>query len=237
LEVLVETVARSRNGLESFMEKTRGVVDCYDLPESPLGMPAPSSLAVAVYLRTTYGVCVVPHVRLLDVNALALLSQIKALELIGIDRVLLTMGDKPLVGKPVNDLDTESAVALVKSKGFKGRIAVIASLKYSLDKIAERVRGGADVFYVLKAGPGSLGKIESLYRLVRDAGKQMYVYVLVGSPRNMHMLEAIGQPYVKPGELEDFIRALRNVSDGVVLSSPMDEDNLVRSVALAHSLS
>jgi len=232
----VETVARSRSELDAFVEKTKSIVDCYDLPESPLGFPAPSSLALAAYLKAKHGVCAVPHIRLHDINALALLSQIKALDFLGINRVLLTMGDKPSIGKPVGELDTLTAVELVKKRGYRGRVAIVISLRYSTVEIARRLESSADDYYVLRAEPGNLDKLREVYGVAKRLAKRIYVYVLVASPRNAHIFENLNQPYTKLSELPSFLSTIRDYCDGVIVSSPLDSEAQIEALKLAKNL-
>jgi len=235
LEVLAETVAGSRAELDSFVEATRMFIDCYDLPEAPLGSPAPSSLALAVYLAVRYGVCAVPHIRLHDVNALALLSQIKALDFLGVNRVLLTMGDKPSIGKPVGDLDTEAAVELVKKRGFGGRVAVIISLKYSMRDIARRLESSADDYYVIRAEPRNLNVLREVYGIAKSRGKRVYVYTLVATPKNAQLFDKLNQPHVKLGELPSFLSKIREYCDGVIISSPLDREAQIEALKIARN--
>ena len=234
--LLLEVVVRRRELLDKLVSDVRGCVDCFDIPEAPAGQPAPSSLAVATYLKTGYSACVIPHVRLLDLNELALRSVVKTVRFFGLDGLLVTMGDPPKYGTPVSDLTTDEAVRLIKDLGYGIRVGSILSLRYELEQIEERLTGDADFYYVLRLDEGTLSKYVQVFDKAREHGKELYPYVLVSTSANEEVLRKLGQPYVTLDDLPLLIGKLKAIADGLVISSPLEYDLLPQILKVVKSI-
>ncbi len=230
MKVFAETVVTSLKKLDEFVSKSSNVIDCYDLPEAPAGYPALSSIALAVYLKTRYGVCSIPHIRLYDVNKLALLTIAKTVEVFNLNALLITRGDPPKYGNIVSDLSTEEAIELIKRHGYRIKLAILVSLRYSLKDILERVSKKADMLFILRVGKSSVDKLQKVYSEAKKLGKEVYAYILIGSERNIELFEQLSQPYIHYRDIEGFLADIKNYVDGVILSSPRDKE-LIRKVA------
>jgi len=224
-EVLARLVLEVSDDFDYYYRVSYGLVDCFDVPESPLGYPGVNSVASCVYLKTRYGVCCIAHVRLYDVNALALHSLAHACEVFGIDGLVLTMGDRPRVGTVVHDLCTEKAIELLRKTGYRVKLGALISLRYSLEDILSRLSGTmADFFFVLRLGWETMDDYVGVYRESRRLGKELYPYVLVATESNRKILSRINQPYILASELPDYLRELHGIVDGIVLSIPCERN-------------
>lgn len=232
-EVLARLVLEISDDLDYYYRVSYGLVDCFDVPESPLGYPGVNSVASCVYLKTRYGVCCIAHVRLYDVNSVALHSLAKAVEVFRVDGIVLTMGDKPKVGFSVDELDTVSAIDSLRKSGYRIRIGAILSLRYGLEDIINRLRIGADFFLVLRLGMETLDKYRKIYQCARDLGKELYPYIIVATDSNRKLLTRIDQPYVEVDEISDFISEIKDYADGVILSVPKEKKRLREILEIA----
>ncbi len=238
LPVIAETVFRSRDSIERIVPRLRGLVEAFDLPESPLGLPMPSSIPLSVFLSLGYGVSVIPHVRLLDHNELGLISLIQGLWLSGVDKVLLTIGDKPGIGRALCGWErSEEAVEWIKRYEPSMSVGLIISLNYSLDRIVERLRSQADFFYVMYLSGETMEKYEKVVAAARRLGKKIMPYLIIRTRRNEEIIEHLGQPHVDIEDLEVWAAMLRDKADAVILSVPGDRQGLVEAVEIARRAS
>lgn len=238
LPVIAETVFRSRDSIERLVPRLKGLVEAIDLPESPLGLPMPSSIPLSVFLGLGYGVSVIPHVRLLDHNELGLISLIQGLWLAGVDKVLLTMGDKPGIGRVLCSWGrSEEAVEWIKRYEPGMNVGLIISLNYPFDRIVERLGSQADFFYVMYLSGGTMRKYEKVVGVAWRLGKKIMPYLIIRTRRNGEVIEHLGQPYVDIEDLEVWVAMLKDKADAVILSVPGDHQGLVEAVEIARRAS
>lgn len=190
-----------------------------DIPDSPMGKPSAHAIAVGV-LAKEGGLAPIVHMRLRDLNLLAYRSLLGAMKLLGLEHVVLLMGDPPSVGLPVDHLSTESAVPMAKEYGL--RVGVMVSMRRNY---AERLKIGADFFLVLNLEtPSSLEGLESL---------ELYPYLIIRTDKNSKILERLGQPSVELRALRSFIEELEPYVDGAIISAPGDFEAELTALALA----
>ncbi len=238
LSVIAETVFRSSDSIERLVPRLRGLVEAFDLPENPLGLPMPSSIPLSVFLSLGYGVSVIPHVRLLDHNELGLISLVQGLWLAGIDKVLLTMGDTPGIGRALCGWGrSEEAVKWIKRYEPGMKVGLIISLNYSFDRITERLGSQADFFYVMYLSGKTMKKYEEVVREARRFGKKIMPYLIIRTKRNREVVEHLGQPYINIEDLEVWVAMLRGKADAIILSVPGDHQGLVEAVEISRRAS
>lgn len=231
MEILVELVPpRRRSELESFISCTREYVDCYDIPESPLGYPSPNAVATSIYVKEVTGKCVISHIRLHDVNTNGLLSLAYAAHLYGIDGIVLTRGDKPRYGSVVEDVGTEKAIMFLKKKIPDLKIGAIISLRYSLREIKKRISIGADFFLVLRLGRETIEKYVEVNDVARENSIELYPYIIVSTSKNKDLLNKIDHPVLSPSEVNVFINRYKHLFKGILISCPIDLDGLLKTL-------
>ena len=237
MEILIELVPSKK-----FLEYAKAVasyVDGFDIPESPMGIPRPSSTVIGAVLRRVlgYGYTVVSHVRLCDVNPVALASTVMGAEVAEIDGVLLTVGDKPVYGSSVNQLSSEQAAEFLRSIGVKIALGAILSMRYELNAIKSRVEKPFDFFYALRVSIDSIERLSRVSEIVAALGKKLYAYAIVATHRNREFIEKeLRQPYVELSRLCEFVERIQDFVNGVVLSCPLDREGQIESVKLLRSL-
>ncbi len=209
--------------------------DAIDVPDAPMGRPAPSSAVLSAMLRSLLAPPpdVIAHIRLLDVSELGAVNLAKALELAGVRRLLLLRGDTPTMGDPCMK-EPEKVMALVRSGGLNMRLGLLLSLARPREDVMRRVAAGADFYLVTRPWRSPL--LSDVAREVRRSGGRTYVYLVVETHRNARALVGVPQDErVRGQELIEAIRSLSGVVDGVVISSPGDREALIESLRAARA--
>jgi len=172
---------------------------------------------------------VYPHVRIKDLNIIALASKAYLARILGIDGLVLLRGEGP--GKPCINLRTEEAAEKIRSlKGLNQlRLGAILSLKYSPEKVLERGINPNFSFYLLIRFSSTIQKeLINVLTKIRSLGRKLYAYVLVASQSNRELVFSLGQPYVREEEVQKFVSNVEGLVDGLVLSVPKDKEGLRR---------
>ena len=233
MKILMELVPRpSIRYVNEIVSLTKELVDCYDIPESPLGIPSVNSISTGVYIKAVTGKPVVSHIRLYDVNRVALLSLAYAAYTYGVDGVVLTHGDKPVNSIIVNELNTEKAIKVLRKEIPKLRIGAIISLRYPFEKIIRRIGIGADFFLVIRLDTSNFDKYLKILNVAEKEGVKLYPYVIIATEKNKSVLEKLQQPYLRLEELKEFFLKYSMYLHGVVVSVPLDEKNMVKALTI-----
>jgi len=231
LELLAELPPqRSAEKLLSLASELSRLADAIDVPDAPLGLPAPSSALVSAIIRSRLSPPpeVVAHLRLLDVSGLGALNIAKGLELAGVSRLLLLRGDAPAVGDPCNN-EPESVMNTLRSSGVKLRLGLLLSLAKPLEDVMKRVRARADFYFVTR--PWWSPALRDVRREAGALGSRVYVYLVVETPRNAHVLAGLPtEEKVREGQVAQAALRLSEAVDGVIISSPGDREALLRSL-------
>lgn len=197
---------------EILMKRIRAIrelVEEVDVPDSPLGRPSAHAIAVAS-LALQAGLDPIMHMRIRDINLLALKSLLGAAKLLGIRRVVPLTGDPPALGTSVDQLKTEDAVRAAKEEGL-----VVGAMLSMRRNYAERLRIGADFYLVL-----NLKRPEDMESL---RGVEAYPYLLIRTSRNAELMARLGQPTLSLDEVNRFLDALHSYGvKAVVVSAPGD---------------
>ena len=220
MEIIAElTVPRTREALIERALAVARYADSLDLPEAPMGRPTAHSIAAAHLVMEEAGIDAVAHMRLADLNWVAFESMMGAARMLGVRRLVVLRGDPPVKGTPVGDVDTETAVKYGKSLGIS--MGALISLRRGEGDILARASMGADFFLLLRyAGQ------KDMLRMIGDRAR-VYPYLLIATPRNVHFLSALGQPYITVAEVPKAIDELAGIAHGVVISVPKDHKALL----------
>ena len=131
-----------------------GLVDGWNVTDSAAGFPAPSGTVVSCLLKAKYPEKIVVPIFIIhykgpvEVGGLALASDI-----IGLDGLAVTMGDKPRYGEPIKMLKSSEKArdflrTSVKLKNLK--LGCLLSARRSVEDNIERVRGDWDFIYFMR---------------------------------------------------------------------------------------
>ncbi len=226
MEIWLEVSLKKISRIKKLVESTSNIVDCYDLPESPAGYPALNSIALSVYMRHVLNVCSIPHIRLYDINTNALLSIANALEELGINKLVLLRGDKPVYGETVKELTSEKALEILREHGYKLEIGLILSLNYPLEEIYKRLEMGADFYLAINVDLTRIEKYAKVWDYSRKKGVKLYSYLLIGTENNIGLFKKLNQPFVALEEIPTFIENLRDMTDGFIVSAPKEYERM-----------
>lgn len=195
---------------------------CIDIPESPMGEAAASSIAVAAYLRGVGFECVLPHARVCDLNRLALLSIAEAAKAIGAWGLLITYGDSPAVGSCTGAFTSSiEAIEFVHgSISSPPRLGAVLSLRYSLPEVLARLRSPADFYLVLRLSESTWDKFIRVAEEASRLGKALIPYVIVGTETNREILATLDQPVVEMGGLGHWVGRVCQAAGNALLSLP-----------------
>lgn len=236
MEIWAE-VAPSKNPAKvvSVARSIRGLPDVVNVPEAPLGKPSAHAIAVSYLVAQEAMAQGVANIRLLDINANALLSLVGAAQLLGLRGVVLLQGDPPRYGRPVAELGTEEATRLVKAKGLRLEIGAILSLAKPVEEQAKRLSQPIDFFLATRLWtPRQLGgAIQEARRL---QGKKIIPYVVVAEADNRKLLYDMlqgHQPVYEPEDMPRVLKELTGLVDGILVSSPLSEKTLREALKAA----
>ena len=170
--------------VEEFVNTVKECAEDIDVHESSLGHPSVNSVSLASILVNVFNVDAIAHVRLADVNHLVFLSLAYAAQFFGVDKLLVTVGDPPRIGKPVGYLTSEEALKLARVYGVgKLKIGAILSLRFPLEKIYERLRRDFNFYLVLRFSEKNLDKFAKVSEKATGLGKELYPYVIVATEK------------------------------------------------------
>jgi 5,10-methylenetetrahydrofolate reductase len=221
------------------VEDVKDLVDGWNITDSAAGIPAPSGTAVACVLKNKYPDKIVMPIFILnykgpvEVGALAL-----AAEAVGLDGIVLTMGDEPKYGDPLGPKywkKTEDA------RDFLRREIKIQTLKlgcllsprpqkdrysariFDPKDMVERVKTGWDFAFFLRLTPETLPLLEEVSKGLKKMNTPLYTYILIQTPRNVDMLRQIGWvPTTTIDKAVEFAEKLEGIVDGVIATCAGD---------------
>jgi len=227
LKIIAEVIPGRVHGLQGYFPEVAELADAIDIPETPLGIPHPNSVATAAYLKAKYGCEVIPHVRLVDLNKASLLSLTYAAKTFGSYGLVILTGEGRA---PSWVRSSEEAALIIKgTKGLKDlRLGAILSLRHPPDKILERVKGPFSFFLVTRLDPRNPEEQGKTLRRARLLGKEVYPYVIVATKDNKDVISYVKQPFITEDELRGVVEGLEGLVDGVVVSVPHDREGLKR---------
>lgn len=226
MEIWLEVSLKKIEKIKRLVKSTSSIIECYDLPESPAGYPALNSIALSIYMRHVLNVCTIPHIRLYDINTNALLSIANALEELGINRLVLLKGDKPVYGESVEELTSEKALEILKQHGYKLEIGLILSLNYPLEEIYKRLEMGADFYLAINVDLNRIGKYAKVWNYSSKKGIKLYSYLLIGTENNIDLFKKLNQPFVALEEIPTFVKNLQGMTDGFIVSAPKEYERM-----------
>ncbi len=195
--------------------------DGFDIPDNPLGYPTMPPELVGYIIRDYYNSKeIIMNQRLIDINELKLRSIIKAAKAIN-SSMIFTLGDNPVYGNRVNDLKSEDALKIGLSRNV--RSGLIISFKKNKTDIEKRLKSDASMFLCVN--------FNSVTLLDNIETERLIPYIIIGTNKNMEILERIKQPYIKIEKLHEYIELLNCYNlYGVLLSVPGDKKSLLETL-------
>jgi len=202
-------------------EETKDLVDGWNVTDSAAGRPAPSGTAVSCVLKTKYPDKIVIPIFVLrykgpvEVGGLALAG-----DAVGLDGLILTMGDLPKYGEPIHMLkNSEEAREFLREKvRIKNlKLGCLLTARRSIEDAIARVRDAWDFFFFMRLEEKSLTALEQIAEECKRLNKPIYAYFVVGTPRNAEIIKMIGWPVTTTMEqVEKFADKLEGTLDGII---------------------
>ena len=202
-------------------EETKDLVDGWNVTDSAAGRPAPSGTAVSCVLKTKYPDKIVIPVFVLrykgpvEVGGLALAG-----DAVGLDGLVLTMGDVPKYGEPIHMLkNSEEAREFLREKvRIKNlKLGCLLTARRSIEDALARVRDAWDFIFFMRLEEKSLPTLEQIAEECKRLGKPVYSYFVVETPKNAEIIKMIGWPVTATMEhVEEFAAKLEGVVDGII---------------------
>ena len=169
-------------------DELKDLVDGWNVTDSAAGFPAPSGVVVSCLLKNKYPEKYVVPIFILhykgpvEVGGLALASDI-----IGLDGLAVTMGDKPKYGEPIKMLPSSEAARdfirnTVKNQEPKTRLPSDRKT-HQLKRLYARVREPWDFVYFMRLQDSSFDALKAVSAECKKLNKPLFAYFLVGTDK------------------------------------------------------
>ena len=236
MKLIAEITPSAKETFWNKIEEVIDLVDIIDIPESPLGEPRPNSIAVSSVISMRYGIPVIAHIRVRDVNKISLLSLCQAAKISRIYGILLTRGDKSDIDL---NLSSEEAAEIIRSNTFCGysvNIGSVLSFRYIDEKIFERLSKDFNFYLAIFPRYGDLERLNMVRSHALILNKNIYTYVIVRTRKNRDIIDNLNQFYIDIEDLDKIPEAILKHSDGLLISCPADWRGLIRSLKHVKSI-
>ncbi len=208
-------------------EETQDLADGWNVTDSAAGMPAPSGTAVSCVLKTKYPDKTVIPIFILhykgpvEVGGLAL-----AADAVGLDGIVLSMGDIPKHGEPIKMLKSSEEArdflrTTVRIKNLK--LGCLLTARRTVEESIARVKDAWDFIFFMRLEDKTFPALEQIAKECKRLNKPIYSYFLVGTPKNVEIVKMIGWPITTTmNHVEEYVAKLEGVVDGIVATCAGD---------------
>jgi len=210
-------------------EEVKDWVDGWNVTDSAAGIPAPSGTAVSCVLKTKYPDKIVIPIFILhykgpvEVGGLAL-----AADAVGVDGLVLTMGDVPKYGEPIKMLKSSEEArnflrTNVRLKHLK--LGCLLTARRSVEDSIARVRDDWDFAFFMRLEDKSFPILEQIAKECKQLNKPIYSYFLVKTPKNEAIIKMIGWPVTTTmDQVENYVEKLEGIVDGIIATCAGDHE-------------
>lgn len=198
------------------------------LTDSVLGVPRVSSLTAAHHVKKVIDGSSVKtrcSLRTSDRNVITLYQAATDAILLGVDSLLVLMGDAPTDGRD-SGLKPSAAIALLKEKGFDRNIKLHMSFPARVpadkkDSPAVRSKLAALPHAFVTQSISSLSDLGGIVDLAKPHGIGVVACIMVPSEKNLQSARMIGLDWsLYEKEPAEFVRAAGRLAGSVLLTSP-----------------
>ncbi|HEY3094128.1 MAG TPA: hypothetical protein VGJ42_00025 [Nitrososphaera sp.] len=202
-----------------------GLVSGIHLTDSVLGIPRVSSVTAAGYIKGRVDAgrlsC---SIRVRDRNFTSLCQAVSDAIMIGVDSLLVLMGDDPADGPSDSGLRPSAAVKMLMKEGYSSSIKLDLSFPAKVrDKSARSVRSKVEAkpHSLVTQSISSLTDLEEIVDLAKPHGIKVVAVVMVPAEKNRHSASLIGLDWSEyEKDPADFVRHAARIADRVLLTSP-----------------
>ena len=210
-------------------DEIKDLVDGWNVTDSAAGFPAPSGTVVSCVLKSKYPDKIIVPIFILhykgpvEVGGLAL-----AADVIGLDGLVLTMGDVPKYGEPIKMLKSSEEArdflrTTVRVKNLK--LGCLLTSRRSAEETVARAREPWDFIYFMRLEDNSFPVLEQVAKECKRLNKPVYAYFLVGTPKNVETVKMIGWPVTTTmNHVEEYAAKLDGLVDGIIATCAGDPE-------------
>jgi len=210
-------------------EELKDLVDGWNVTDGAAGFPAPSGVVVSCLLKNKYPdkyVCpifILHYKGPVEVGGLALASDI-----VGLDGLAVTMGDKPHFGEAIKQLPSSEAARDfirndVKTKNLK--LGCLLTARQSIEATLQRVREPWDFVYFMRLNDESFDHLKAVSEECKKLNKPLFAYFLVGTAKNVETVKLIGWPTAATMEnVEEKAAKCAGLVDGLIATCAGDAE-------------
>ena len=205
----------------------KGLVGGIHLTDSVLGIPRVSSITAASYVKEAVAddsIKLSCSIRSRDRNFTSLCQAVSDAVLLGIDSLLILLGDEPADKPRDSGLRPSAAVRMLRKEGYDGRIKLDLSFPASVreaSKAAIESKLDALPHSLVTQSISSLSDLGGIVDMAKPRGIKVAAVVMVPSEKNKQSASIIGldwSGYEK--NPADFVRQAARMADRVLLTSP-----------------
>jgi hypothetical protein len=210
-------------------EEIAPLVDGWNVTDSAAGFPAASGVVVSCLLKYKYPekyVCpifILHYKGPVEVGGLALASDI-----VGLDGLAVTMGDKPRYGEPIKMLESsEKARDFLRTsvKLKKLKLGCLLTARRSVEDTIARAKGDWDFIYFMRLEDKTFPILKQVAAECKKMNKPIYAYFLVGTPKNVETVKMIGWPVTATMDnVEEVAAKLDGLVDGIIATCAGDAE-------------
>ena len=210
-------------------DEIKDLVDGWNVTDSAAGFPAPSGVVVSCILKNKYPekyVCpifILHYKGPVEVGGLAL-----AADVIGLDGLAVTMGDKPAYGEAIKMLPSSEAARdfirnTVKTKNLK--LGCLLTARVSAEDAIKRAQEPWDFIYFMRLEDKSFPILQQVAAECKKMNKPIYAYFLVGTSKNAEIVKRIGWPTAATMDtVEEKASRLVGLVDGIIATCAGDAE-------------
>ena len=213
-------------------EEIKDLVDGWNVTDSAAGFPAPSGIAVGCILKSKYPkkivvpICILHYKGPVEVGSLALASDV-----IGLDGLVVSMGDKPKYGEPIKMLTSATQARdflrnTIKTKNLKiGSLFSARAQEFASKNPLGRAREPWDFIYFMRLEDQAFPFLEQVAKECKKQNKPIYAYFLVGTSKNAETVKMVGWPTAATMEtVEEKAAKLNGLVDGIIATCAGDAE-------------
>jgi 5,10-methylenetetrahydrofolate reductase len=143
-----------------------------------------------------------------------------AADAVGLDGIVLTMGDVPKYGEPIKMLKSseEARDFLRETMHIKNlKLGCLLSARRSAEESVARVGDAWDFIFFMRLEDKSLPVLDQIAKECKRLNKPIYSYFLVGTPKNVEIVKMIGWPITTTMDrVEEYVTRLEGLVDGII---------------------
>jgi len=205
--------------------KLSGLVSGIHLTDSVLGIPRVSSVTAAGYLKTRVNPATQScSIRVRDRNFTSLCQAVSDAIMIGIDSLLILLGDDPASGRSDSGLRPSAAVTMLRNEGYGSNIKLDLSFPAKVeDKLCPSLRNKLEArpHSLVTQSIASLSDLGEIVDIAKSHGIRVTAVVMVPVEKNRHSASLIGLDWAQyERDPADFVKGAAGIADRVLLTSP-----------------